>query len=56
MSQTTENIALLYLMNQDTKDLSLMELIELYLDTLEKTKECAKQFDMEHNGSVFRFD
>lgn len=56
MSQSADNIVLLYLMNQDTKDLSLMELIKLYTDTVQQVHECLKQSSMEIKGSTFKFD
>ena len=40
-----ENVALLYLMNQDTKDLSLAELYALYQDTVKQVQETAKEYD-----------
>ncbi len=51
-----ENVALLYLMNQDTKDLSLAELYTLYQDTVKQVQETAKEYDRKTNGSNFSFD
>lgn len=51
-----ENVALLYLMNQDTKDLSLAELYALYQDTVKQVQETAKEYDRKTNGPNLSFD
>ena len=51
-----ENVALLYLMNQDTKDLSLAELYVLYQDTVKQVQETAKEYDRKTNGPNLSFD
>lgn len=54
MSKSAENVALLYLMNQDTKSLSLEELYKLYVDTVKQAKECAEKCNNE-KGDTFSF-
>lgn len=54
LNNTAENVALLYLMNQDTKSLSLEELYELYIKTVKQAKEHAKQRNQE-KGDTFSF-
>lgn len=56
MSKNYENVALLYLMNQDTKGLSLEELYALYQDTVERIKKAAEDHNRKNNGSTFSFD
>lgn len=51
-----ENIALLYLLNQDTKDLSLEELCELYENTIERVKQTTKEYHSKNNSPTFSFD
>lgn len=55
-SVNCENLALLYLMNQDTKDLSLAELYALYQDTVKQVQETAKEYDRKTNGPNLSFD
>lgn len=56
MNNNAENVALLYLMNQDTKSLTLEQLYELYIKTVKEVKEYAKQRSLEENGPVISFD
>lgn len=51
MNSAAENVAFLYLMNQDTKSLSLAELYQLYTDTVKQAEACAKK----SKGSEFGF-
>lgn len=44
MNNHAENVTLLYLMNQDTKDKSLDELYTLYRETLEKVRQSEKRY------------
>lgn len=54
MSKSAENVALLYLMNQDTKSLSLEELYKLYVDTVKQVEECAEKCNNK-KGDTFSF-
>jgi len=56
LNSTAENVALLYLMKQDTKSLSLGELYELYIKTVEQAKEYAKQRAAAQGRKTFSFD
>lgn len=42
MNNHAENVALLYLINQDTKSLTLEQLYELYAETVKQAEEYAK--------------
>lgn len=53
MSNNVQNVALLYLLNQDTKSLSLDE---LYLDTLKQVYESEKHYQESHKENSFSFD
>lgn len=55
MYDAVENVALLYLMNQDTKSLTLEELYDLYIKTVEQAKEYAKQRAHAKYGETFSF-
>ena len=56
MSKYAENVALLYLLNQDTKSLSIGELYERYVQAVKDVEAYAKQANKEKNGSNFSFD
>lgn len=51
-----ENIALLHLMNQDTKALSLKELYVLYCETIEQVKETAKEYHKKNGEHTYSFE
>lgn len=51
-----ENVALLHLINQDTKDLSLKELCELYENTINNVEQAYKEYQKEKNGSNISFE
>ncbi len=51
-----ENIALLHLMNQDTKALSLEELYVLYCETIEQVKETAKEYHKKNGEHTYSFE
>lgn len=55
MNNHTENVALLYLMNQDTKSLSLDELYVLYHETLKQVQESEKHYQDSHKQDTFSF-
>lgn len=50
-----ENIALLYLLNQDTSDLSLEQLIVRYRETVNEVKRINKELNHKENGDTFSF-
>ncbi len=56
MSNKYENIAMLYLMNQDLSSLSITEIRELYDETVKQVKDEIKQVNKEKYGSTFCFD
>ena len=56
MKKYAENVALLYLMSQDTKSLSLAELYKLYADTVKQAEACAAQNEVGEKPPVFSFD
>ena len=56
MSNHTQNVALLYLLNQDTKALSLDELYSLYRDTLDQVQKAEKHYQESHKEDSFSFD
>lgn len=56
MDSKIENVVLLYLLNQDTKALSLDELYALYLDTLNQAVESQKRYRDAHKQNTFSFD
>lgn len=56
MSMHIENVALLYLLNQDTKNLSLDELYSLYRKTLDQVHETEKRYQDSHKQDPFSFD
>ena len=56
MNNHAENVALLYLMNQDIKPLSLDELYALYRDTLNQVEETEKRYEDSHKQNAFSFN
>ncbi len=54
--RTSQIVAMLYLLNQDTKSLSLEELYVLYRDTVSKVEECAKKQRKDSDKKIFSFD
>lgn len=55
MDHFAENVALLYLLNQDTSGLSLEQLIARYRETVEEVKRIDKELDRKENGDRFSF-
>jgi len=55
MDHAAENVALLYLLNQDTKSLSIGELYEKYAQAVKDAEAYAEQSDREKNGPTFSF-
>lgn len=56
LSTHVENVAMLYLLNQDTKALNLDELYALYCETLEQVKDSEKHYQESHKENPFSFD
>lgn len=56
MSSYAENVTLLYLMNQNTKSLSLDELYSLYRKTLKQVQESEQHYQDSHKQEVFSFN
>ena len=56
MKKYAENVDLLYLINQDTKSLTLAELYKLYADTVKQVEDCAAQNEVGEKPPVFSFD
>lgn len=56
MNSHAENVTLLYLMNQDTKSLSLDELYALYRDTLKQVQESEECYKDSHKQNAISFD
>lgn len=56
MKNIAENVAFLYLLNQDTKSLSLDELYSLYRDTLDHVKETEQRYLADNKKPVFDFE
>ncbi len=55
MNTHIENVTLLYLLNQDTKSLSLDELYVLYRKTLKEVKECEEHYRETHKEKAISF-
>lgn len=55
MDRFAENVALLYLLNQDTRDLSLEQLIVRYRETADEVKRINKELDRKENGDTYSF-
>ena len=55
MSDAVHNVALLYLLNQDTHDLSPDELYSLYRETLNTIDQCEKRYQESHKTNPFSF-
>ena len=53
VNRFAENVALLHLLNQDTKSLTIGELYELYAQAVKDAEAYAKQADREKNGPSF---
>lgn len=51
-----ENIALLHLMNQDTKELSLEELCKLYENTIKDVEQAYRGYQKEKYGPNFSIE
>lgn len=51
-----ENVALLHLMNQDTKELSLEELYVLYCETIEQVEKTATEYHKKIDGPTYSFE
>jgi len=56
MDRFAEDVALLYLLNQDTKGLSLAELCKLYAETVEQAKAAKTEYQRSEFGPAFSFD
>ena len=56
MNRFAENVALLHLLNQGTKSLTIGELYELYAQAVKDAEAYAKQADREKNGPSFSFN
>lgn len=48
-----ENVAMLYLLNQDLQGKSLDEIYTLYLETLDKAKKCPENYRKLHDLKTF---
>lgn len=56
MSKFAENVALLHLLKQDTKNLSLDELYSLYRKTYKEVCECEERYHDSHKEGSVSFD
>ncbi len=56
MSNDVKYVTLLYLLNQNTSNLSLEELYALYREKLKETTKCEKHYNETHKQEVFSFE